>query len=346
MPDPRVSVLIDSYNYGRYIEQAIDSALAQRFPTEQMEVIVVDDGSTDDTAERLKKYGDRIRYIYKENGGQASALNAGVEASQGEFVAFLDSDDFWYPEKLQTVLEVFTGHPDCDVVYHVLDVVDAKEQRVGFVPDCLRNERLIKLPAADYLLSLNRMIAPTSGITMRRASLQKLMPIPLEFRFCPDAYLHRFAATVSASVSLVTIPLGVFFRHGSNPWQSWFSRETEKVRLLLELRKLMRGIAEEQRSADATVAELLRRLTRAEVEETEILLANLEGRKLTALRRAARFAPFPRRKSLLDRLIARIALVGYAILPMPLFDRIKRAFRKVVPLGFVRMPARVARKDR
>src|SRR5580658_9934692 len=72
---PFVSVVIDSYNYGHYVEQAIESALGQDFPHAQREILVVDDGSTDDTAERLKKYGDAIRYLQKPNGGQASAFN-------------------------------------------------------------------------------------------------------------------------------------------------------------------------------------------------------------------------------------------------------------------------------
>ena len=74
MSGPSVTVLIDTYNYGQYIEEAVESVLTQEFPREQREILVVDDGSTDDTAERLKKYSDDIRYVRKPNGGQASAL--------------------------------------------------------------------------------------------------------------------------------------------------------------------------------------------------------------------------------------------------------------------------------
>src|ERR1700687_5273333 len=84
---PYVTALIDTYNQGSFIEEAIDSVLAQDFPADQMEILVVDDGSADDTRERMKKYSDRVRYIYKENGGQASALNRGFAESQGEIVA-------------------------------------------------------------------------------------------------------------------------------------------------------------------------------------------------------------------------------------------------------------------
>src|SRR6266436_5314268 len=75
MRAPFFSVLIDTYNYGEYIEEAVSSALAQDFPAEQREILVVDDGSTDDTQERLRKFGETIRYSRKANGGEASAFN-------------------------------------------------------------------------------------------------------------------------------------------------------------------------------------------------------------------------------------------------------------------------------
>ena len=74
---PRVTVLIDTYNYGQFIKEAIESVLAQEFEREAFEIVVVDDGSTDDTAERVKKFGALVRYVLKPNGGQASAFNVG-----------------------------------------------------------------------------------------------------------------------------------------------------------------------------------------------------------------------------------------------------------------------------
>ena len=89
---PYVSALIDTYNHGRFIEDAVESVLAQDFPASEMEILVVDDGSTDDTAEQVRKFGSRVRYLYKSNGGQASAFNFGIPQTQGEIVAFLDGD--------------------------------------------------------------------------------------------------------------------------------------------------------------------------------------------------------------------------------------------------------------
>ena len=83
---PLTSILINTYNYGRYINQAIDSALAQVFPAGEWEIIVVDDGSTDDTSIRIGKYRGRITYLQKTNGGQASAFNAGVAVARGDII--------------------------------------------------------------------------------------------------------------------------------------------------------------------------------------------------------------------------------------------------------------------
>src|SRR5215213_900396 len=95
--EPLVSVIIDNYNYGRFLREAIDSALGQTYP--RVEVIVVDDGSTDDSRAVIAAYGDRVVPVLKENGGQASAFNAGFAASRGELICFLDADDTFMPEK-------------------------------------------------------------------------------------------------------------------------------------------------------------------------------------------------------------------------------------------------------
>src|SRR4051812_2571992 len=96
-----LSIIVSSFNYGRYLPQAIESALAQ---THKCEVIVVDDGSTDDSREIIRGYGDRLRAILKDNGGQASALNAGFAASTGDAIIFLDSDDMLAATCAETVL--------------------------------------------------------------------------------------------------------------------------------------------------------------------------------------------------------------------------------------------------
>src|SRR6188474_3407037 len=96
-----VSVIIDNYNYGRFLREAIDSALGQTYPRVE---VIVDDGSTDDSRAVIAAYGDRVVPVLKENGGQASAFNAGFAASRGELICFLDSDDAFKPEKVAAVV--------------------------------------------------------------------------------------------------------------------------------------------------------------------------------------------------------------------------------------------------
>src|SRR6059036_2621704 len=118
MSKPLVTVLIDTYNHERFVEQAIVSALEQDFPATEREIIVVDDGSTDRTPEIVKKFEPRVRLLRKENGGQASAFNAGIPECKGEIVAFLDGDDWWVRGKLRRVAEVLAAEHAVGLVGH------------------------------------------------------------------------------------------------------------------------------------------------------------------------------------------------------------------------------------
>ena len=109
MNEPVVSVIIPTFNRGKMIRQAIDSVLEQDF--EGFELIVVDDGSTDETREILNRYGTRIRVHSQPNRGVSSARNAGIRISRGAYLAFLDSDDLWLPRKLSVQMGFFKSHP-------------------------------------------------------------------------------------------------------------------------------------------------------------------------------------------------------------------------------------------
>ena len=118
MTKPFVSVLIDTYNHERFIEEAIVSVLGQDFPAAEREIIVIDDGSTDRTPEIVRKFEPHVRLLQKANGGQASAFNAGIPECGGEVVAFLDGDDWWVPQKLSHVIPVFAKDPRIGMVGH------------------------------------------------------------------------------------------------------------------------------------------------------------------------------------------------------------------------------------
>jgi glycosyltransferase involved in cell wall biosynthesis len=105
MNPPLVSVIIPTYNSARYIEEALESVFEQTF--QDFEIIVVDDGSSDETREILKKYGDRVKYLFQENSGPAGARNRGISNARGKYIAFLDADDLWLPTKLEKQLSLF-----------------------------------------------------------------------------------------------------------------------------------------------------------------------------------------------------------------------------------------------
>jgi glycosyltransferase involved in cell wall biosynthesis len=109
-PTVSVSVIIPAYNSEKFIRRAIDSVLAQTHPAE--EIIVVDDGSTDSTGEIVQSYGPPVQYVRQDNAGPGAARNTGIRAAQGDWIAFLDSDDEWLPEKLQVQLDLLQRNPD------------------------------------------------------------------------------------------------------------------------------------------------------------------------------------------------------------------------------------------
>jgi glycosyltransferase involved in cell wall biosynthesis len=117
---PLVTVIIGAYNAERYLAEAIDSVLAQTHP--RLELIVVDDGSTDGSGRIAESYGDPVRCIRQENGGMAAARNRAIPEARGDYLAFLDADDRFPPDKLRSQLAVFEAQPELDVVYgHVTE---------------------------------------------------------------------------------------------------------------------------------------------------------------------------------------------------------------------------------
>jgi len=126
---PRVTVLMPTYDRARFLREAVDSVLGQSF--DDLELIVVDDGSTDETQDLLAAVRDsRLRRLARPHRGIGAALNAGLAAASGEFVARCDSDDVWLPTILADQLAAFTPHPEIDVVYARSQVIDERGNRL------------------------------------------------------------------------------------------------------------------------------------------------------------------------------------------------------------------------
>lgn len=211
MSEPLITVLITTYNYGRFIGECIESVMSQDYPQDRVQIVVVDDGSTDDTAERVKKYGSRIQYHRKENGGQASAFNFGLTHCRGDIIAFLDADDFWMPKKLNRVIAEFKNHPEVGLVYHRLiefHMKTGERKEAAFLPI---SGYLPANPRVFFNYAANR----TSCLAFRRKFLDQLVPIPERIKVQADGYI---ASLVAFIVPVLAIPecLGVYRIHGEN----------------------------------------------------------------------------------------------------------------------------------
>lgn len=209
---PFVSIIISSYNYGRFLKDAIDSALNQTYGN--TEVIVVDDGSTDNSRAIMASFGNRIKPVLKENGGQASAFNSGFSVSKGDIIIFLDSDDRLCPNAVEEVVRVW--HTGISKVHYRLQWMDAEGNRLNTF-----------IPPAGYALAFGDLkpiilkqgiyrTPPTSGNAYSREFLREVLPVPEEnWRLCPDAFLHAQVAFYG-KIGAIEKTLGYYRVHGSN----------------------------------------------------------------------------------------------------------------------------------
>lgn len=214
---PLVSIIISSYNYGRFLRDAIDSALKQTHA--HTEVIVVDDGSTDNSVPIIEEYSENVTAILKENGGQASAFNAGFNVSKGEVIVFLDSDDMLLPTAIERAVAGF-GSPEVVKVHWPLWKINADGIKTGAM------DPSHPLAQGDLLSTVIQYgpnycggpphSPPTSGIAWARQFLERIFPIPEEeYRTCTDQYL-LVLAPVYGQLRCLSEPQGFYRIHGSN----------------------------------------------------------------------------------------------------------------------------------
>lgn len=228
---PLVSIIINNYNYGRFIRDAIDSALNQTYSN--IEVIVVDDGSKDNSIEIIKEYGSKIIPVLKENGGQASAFNAGYNSSKGEIICFLDSDDTIHPIAIEKFIKNFDEHTvrvswpllKMDEQRHLNGEIVPKD----FLPDGDLLQDLIKY-GPSYFLGVQYSLLP-SGHAWARRFLRQVLPVPEEIFQTGggDIYLLMLSI-VYGKLKMVQEPLGCYRIHGSNdtlkPFEDYMSTFT------------------------------------------------------------------------------------------------------------------------
>lgn len=202
---PLVSVIISTYNHEQFIADAINSALAQDYPAERTEIIVVDDGSTDRTLEVARSFEPRVRVFQKENGDHAALIAFGVAHASGELVGLLDGDDVWLPHKLSRVVQQFAKDPRTLMVYHSFLFWDCRNNSTWEYPyfsevsgDVLSDRRKL----------LSYTAASTSSLTFRRDAFQRItQDFPLHRAKMFDTFLYStviFLGPVSCVPEVLT----------------------------------------------------------------------------------------------------------------------------------------------
>lgn len=268
---PRVSVLVNNRNYGRFLGAALQSVLDQRFPMEDVEIIAVDDASTDDSREVLARFAPRVRAILlPENRGQAAAFNAGFAAASGEILCLLDSDDWWDPSKLARVVARFEAEKDLGLVQHWCQEVGPDGGRVPARYPSVPSRFVV----GDFLRG-DCVFTGTTGLSFRASAARALLPVPEELRISADSYLY-FAA-LDAPVGNIPEILAWRRVHADNRYAGRLRepgrlREYRRALTVLD-RELNRLLA----AKGLSLSEEARRARRAEELFTDLFLARHAG---------------------------------------------------------------------
>ncbi|HVW17684.1 MAG TPA: glycosyltransferase, partial [Solirubrobacteraceae bacterium] len=269
---PHVTCVMTAYQYGRFLPQSLDSVLAQDYPAELLDVVVVDDGSTDDTPVVLARYAaahpQRITVVRQRNAGTVAAINRGLELARGELIAILDADDAWLPHKTRTQVEMLQANPRLGLVHSDMTAIDGDGEVVA--------ESWFRLhdtwPESGRVrgVLIGRNIATNSTIMMRADLRHAYWPLPSEAEVpCQDWW---FAAQVAAhaEIDLPAEPLVLYRRHGSNksPDRDDAAHQARNARRLIrQIRHLLgHTLAQEVTARDLLLAvfELDRRAAEAQ----------------------------------------------------------------------------------
>lgn len=235
---PKVSVVVPAYNLARYLGRAIDSALAQDWPAEALEVIVVDDGSTDETPQVLAAYGERIRAVRQPNGGLVRAVDRGLAEVIGDYVALLDADDEWPADRLSSHVAHLEAHPEVGLVHGDMTIIDADGAVLAPSFFEAHGTQLSRGRVLGRLLAGNFVSGGAS--TFRASLLPAIHPIADDAAY-PDWWI---AATIAAVAEIDHVPgcANLYRYHGANmglgsgaedmhrilgkeiPWRRWILR--------------------------------------------------------------------------------------------------------------------------
>jgi hypothetical protein len=212
MSSARVTCVVTTYQYGHFIARCLDSVLAQDHPREQVEIIVVDDGSTDDTRAVVTRYGDAVRYMHQPNAGQIAATNRGIAEATGDYITLVDADDTLPPDRISTQAAVLDARREVGLVYGDMDVIDADDNVLDS-----SYHRSYDVPAhVGHVLGplLERNFVPGPTMMFRATDRAVYHPIP-EQASVQDWWIAANVAAV-AELAYVDRPMAHYRLHGAN----------------------------------------------------------------------------------------------------------------------------------
>ncbi len=216
---PPVDVVVTNHNYGRFLAEAIESACSQTHP--EVRVVVVDDGSTDGSRELLRGFEDRVEVVLKEQGGQASALNAGLERCRGEVLLVLDADDVLRPHAAERVAVAFAAGPQLSKVQFPMEIVDAEGRPTGAVkPGGHLRAPVGDQRRAELASPFDLPWLPGGGTGFRTAAVRRILPIPAAAypRSGADWYLVHLTALLGEAALLDEV-CASYRVHGGNAYE-------------------------------------------------------------------------------------------------------------------------------
>jgi len=218
-PSLAVDVVVTNHNYARFLPQAIESSLAQTHP--EVRVVVVDDGSTDDSREVLRRYENRVEVVLQEKGGQAAALNAGLECCRGDVLLVLDADDVLRPQAAERVASAFAARPGLSKVQFPMAIVDAEGRPTGAV----KPGGHLRAPVGDQRRAelthpFDLPWLPGGGTGFRAEAVRRILPIPTADypRSGADWYLVHLTALLGEAALLGEV-CAEYRVHGGNAYE-------------------------------------------------------------------------------------------------------------------------------
>jgi len=252
MSAPRFSVIIPAYNAAATLARAVDSVLAQSYPAH--EIIVIDDGSTDETPEVAARYCTKLRYIRQANAGVSSARNHGAQAATGDWLAFLDADDWYYPDRLRLHAEWIQEDASLDFLTGDYEYRDDAGNLLGTSMPQHDAGRMMLAKAAgsarvvlDQTNEIESYVADHFGdthtLSVPRKIFLELGGYPLGYKVCEDVHFLTRLVSKSRRIGAICVPLGVYLIHSSSATRrNPVAAQQENVRTLTDLKHLAKNL--------------------------------------------------------------------------------------------------------